>query len=118
MKAEAWEKFQAPEGYGSLYLTNAAMSGFNWHVQRDLLAPYVERFFESVRGVFKERDKEFATGYFANLYPSYRVERGILERSQSLLAEVGDDVLLTRTLKEAIDELERAIKCREYALTP
>jgi hypothetical protein len=31
------------------------------------------------------------------------------------LAQAGDDVLLTRSLKEAIDELDRAVKCREYA---
>jgi aminopeptidase N len=118
VKAVAWDKFHTQEGYGSLYLTQAAMGGFNWNVQRDLLAPYVDRFFERVRGVFKERDKEFATGYFAALYPGYRVERETLGRSEALLKEVGDDVLLTRTLKEAIDELERAVKCREFALTP
>jgi hypothetical protein len=35
VKAMAWEKFTG-EGYGSLYLTNAAMSGFNWSEQRAL----------------------------------------------------------------------------------
>jgi aminopeptidase N len=68
-----------------------------------------------VRGVFEERDKEFATGYFAALFPGYRVEREMLARSEALLAEVKDDVLLTRTVREAIDELERAVKCREFA---
>ncbi|MGH2610706.1 MAG: ERAP1-like C-terminal domain-containing protein, partial [Tepidiformaceae bacterium] len=97
VKQAAWEKFHSAEGYGSLYLTQAAMSGFNWHSQRELLAPYVDRFFERVKGVFKERDKEFATGYFGALYPSYRVERDMLARSEALLGEVGDDVLLTRT---------------------
>ncbi|MEX0781393.1 MAG: aminopeptidase N [Dehalococcoidia bacterium] len=118
VKAAAWDKFHTQEGYGSLYLTQAAMGGFNWHVQRDLLAPYVDRFFVRVKGVFKERDKEFATGYFGALYPSYRVERETVGRSEALLKEVADDVLLTRTLREAIDELERAVKCREFALTP
>ncbi len=115
VKQGAWEKFHTEEGFGSLYLTNAAMGGFNWNNQRELLKPYVDRFFEGVAAVFKERDKEFATGYFASLYPSYRVERGTLDRSEHLLAEVPDDVLLTRTLREAIDELSRALKCRDYA---
>ena len=44
------------------------------------------------------------------------MERPILERAQALLATVGDDQpVLRRSLREAIDDLERAIKCREFA---
>jgi aminopeptidase N len=115
VKRAAWEKFHG-EGYGSLYLTAAAMNGFNWYRQRELLEPYVEEFFRRVPEVFRTRDKEFYSDYFGALFPSYRVERGILERSQALLAEVGDELpALARMLREANDDLERSIKCREFA---
>ena len=45
VKAAAWEKFKG-DGYGSLHLSSAAMGGFQWYCQKDLLAPYAERFFE------------------------------------------------------------------------
>jgi len=115
-KVTAWEKM-AGEGYGSLYLTNAAMSGFNWQHQRDILEPYVERFFAGVVDVFRSsEDKEFQSDYFASLFPGYRVETSILERSQQVLATVPDELpLLRRMLREANDDLARAIRCRAFA---
>ena len=115
VKAGAWEKF-AGEGYGSLYLTNAAMSGFNWSEQRALLESYVEKYFASLPNVFRSKDKEFASDYFRSLFPGYRVESEMLERSEAVLAGYGEELpVLARMLKEANDDLLRAIRCREYA---
>jgi len=115
VKASAWERFNG-EGYGSLYLTAAAMSGFNWPRQRELLAPFAERFFEALPGIFRERDREFCSDYFGALFPAYRVERETLARSERVLAESGTELPnLSRMLREANDELERAVKCREFA---
>jgi aminopeptidase N len=115
VKAAAWEKING-DGYGSLYLTNAAMSGFAWVCQRDLVEPYFERFFEAVPGIFRDRPREFATDYFHGMFPGWVIEDGILERSQRLLSEAGDDSpVLARMLREANDDLERAIKCRRFA---
>ncbi|MBI5947563.1 MAG: aminopeptidase N [Chloroflexi bacterium] len=113
-KQAAWERIHG-EGYGSLYLTGSAMRGFNWPVQRALLSPYAERFFETVEGIFRTKDKEFTVDYFGALFPAYRVEEAILDRSRKLLARVEDLPTLVRKLREANDELERAIKCRAYA---
>ena len=115
VKAEAWRRF-LEEGYGSLHLTAAAMGGFHWWVQRELLEPYTERFFERLPDIFEQRDNEFARSYFGALFPGYRVERELLERGERLLAQVGDRLpLLSRSLREANDDLSRAIRCREYA---
>lgn len=114
VKATAWDKFLG-EGYGSLHLMAAAMSGFNWRHQRAMLAPYVDKFFDVVPRVFAERDKEFATEFFRNLAPSYRVEPAVIERAKKVLAGSDGAVLLTRTLREFIDDMERALRCREAA---
>jgi aminopeptidase N len=114
-KAEAWERFHG-DGYGSLHLTGAAMSGFNWSFQRALLEPYVEAFFERVPEIFEHRTREFASVYFRNLFPSYRVEQPVLDRSERLLAEVGERLpVLARMIREANDDLARAIAVRAYA---
>jgi len=115
VKAAAWQRFHG-EGYGSLYLTTAAMGGFNWWRQRVLLAPYVDQFFANVTAVFERPDKEFATTYFDSLFPGYRAERSILDQANVLLNTLGGRLpLLERKLREAADDLERAIKCQEFA---
>ena len=115
VKAEAWRRYHE-EGYGSLHLTAAAMGGFHWYEQRELLEPYTERFFERVQAVFERPDNEFAITYFGSLFPGARVERSTVEHGERLLEEIGDRLpLLTRRLLEANDDLARAIKCREFA---
>lgn len=114
VKAAAWDRFLG-EGYGSLYLTAAAMSGFNWRHQRDILEPYVDRFFGAVGPVFRDRDKEFATDFFRNLAPGYRVEQEIIERAEQVLAAEPDHPLLSRVVREFVDDMLRALKCRAFA---
>ena len=44
------------------------------------------------------------------------MERGVLDRSQRFLGTVSEELpTLVRSLREANDDLERAIKCREFA---
>lgn len=118
-KASAWARFHG-EGYGSLHLTAAAMAGFAWSFQRDLLLPYTVELFDRVPDVFASRPPELARAYFTHLFPSWRVEPEILARSEALLARVGGDgrqpmPVLERMLREANDDLARAIACRELA---
>ena len=114
VKAAAWSKFHG-EGYGSLKLTRAAMNGFNHWRQRELLQPYYTAFFENVVEVFQRPEKQASSDYFGALFPSYRVEAETIERAQSLLDAHPEVTLLVRTLRESIDELTRAIRCREFA---
>ncbi len=115
VKAEEWARFTG-EGYGSRYLNQAAMSGFIWTRQAELLEPYVDAFFERVSGVFAERDREFATVFYSELFPGYRVERDTLDRAQALLEETPEEqAVLRRMLRESIDDLGRAIACRAFA---
>jgi aminopeptidase N len=113
-KEVAWGKIVG-EGYGSLYLTSAAMSGFNWFEQREVLEPYVDRFFNNVSDVFRSKDKEFASDFFRFLSPAYRVEKEMVSRAEKLLADGQESPVLTRMLKEFVDDMTRAIRCREFA---
>ncbi|HUP83144.1 MAG TPA: aminopeptidase N [Candidatus Limnocylindria bacterium] len=114
-KAEAWERINA-DGYGSFHLTRAAMQGFYWPHQQAVLAPYADRFFDKVRGVFETRDHPFARSYLVSLYPAYRGEQGVLERSRGLLTQLNGSLpTLTRQLTEAADDLDRVIKVRAFA---
>jgi aminopeptidase N len=116
-KQEVWEKIHG-EGYGSFHLTRAAMQGFFWPHQSDVLEPFVDRFFESVRDVFDKHDHPFARSYLLALYPAYRAEAGVLERSHRMLADLdGSTPTLSRQLAEVADDLDRQIKVRAFAET-
>ena len=98
-------------------MLTASMHGFWWKPQSDLLDGYTDRFFDEIRSVFEKRDKEYASRYFAALYPGQMAPSAhVIERSESLLAELGDDlIILTRPLRESLDEAKRARACQEFA---
>jgi aminopeptidase N len=115
VKAEAWRRIHA-EGYGSDYLTRAALSGFQWHDQRDLLVPFREPFFREVRQVYRDRDLGYARSYLGALFPSAWAEPEVLERARQLLLDLGpDEVQLRRHLLEMCDDMERTIRVRAFA---
>jgi aminopeptidase N len=114
-KAAAWERING-EGYGSFHLTRAAMLGFFWRQQADLVEPYVDRFFDRVRDIFETRDHPFARAYLLALYPSYRADPRVLRRSRELLGQLNGSLpTLSRQLAESTDELERQIRVRAFA---
>jgi len=114
-KTEAWRRINA-EGYGSYHLTRAAMQGFVWPSQRDLLLPFREPFFKELRGVFATYDHPFARSYLMNLFQDRWAEPEMLERAGQVLAELNPaETTLARQLNEEIDDLARAIRVCAYA---
>ncbi len=115
VKREAWRKFLG-RGYGSLHLTSAAMSGFLWSHQKEILAPYAERFFREIPGIFRKRETEFARSFCAHLFPDHLMEPEVLARSEKLLGDLNGSLpLLVRILRAQNDDLARAIRCRALA---
>ncbi|HEY7598647.1 MAG TPA: ERAP1-like C-terminal domain-containing protein, partial [Candidatus Limnocylindrales bacterium] len=114
-KAEAWRRIH-DQGYGSFHFTRAAMQGFLWPHQAELVAPYVERFFAQVRDVFETHDHPFARAYMLALYPAHVADPVVLARSHELLATLNGRLpTLSRQLAESADELDRAIRVRRFA---
>ena len=114
-KDRAWQQIHG-EGYGSFHLTRAAMQGVFWNNQADLVEPYVDRFFDQLRDVFETRDHPFARSYLLTLYPAYRADPRVVDRSRALLDDLdGQLPTLSRQLAEVTDELERAIRVRRFA---
>ena len=77
---------------------------------------YVTRFFAEIRAIFEGRDKDFATTYFHQLYPSHIPTEDTISRTRAVLDSLNEDeVLLRRNLREALDEAQRAQACRAFA---
>ena len=113
-KDEAWQRIHG-EGYGSLHLAMAAAKGFFRRSQRDLVEPFVPRFFEGLPGLFTEWEAEASRAYFRNLFPWHRIEASTREMVDGVLARGDIGPMLRRLLIEAGDDLDRAIACRRYA---
>jgi aminopeptidase N len=119
VKQRAWERFlsvQQCEGV-SVWQLEAEMSGFRWEHQDELLRQYTDKFFEVVRNVFKNREKEFADAFFGSFFPFYPEDAALIERVKQLLSELDADKekVLQSRLKEELDDLIRARDCRALA---
>ena len=116
VKAEAWTRYQE-DTEASLQMLTASMHDFWWKPQAELLDGYVDRFFDEVRSVFDRRDKEYASRFFGAMYPGQMAPSDqVIDRSEALLEELGDELLvLSRPLREALDEAKRSRACREFA---
>jgi aminopeptidase N len=115
-KAATWERIHG-QGFGSDHLTRAAIAGFQWPHQRELLLRFREPFFAALRGVFATRDHAFARSYLSGLVPDRWGEPEVAERLH-LLADGLEphERLLRRHLAEVTDDLERAIRVRAVAV--
>jgi aminopeptidase N len=114
-KEEVWQRIHG-EGYGSFHFTRAAMQGFFWPQQADLVEPYVPRFFAEVERIFETRDNSFARAYMLSMYPAYRADEHVLQRTRTVLSGLdGSMPTLSRQLAESADELERSIRVRAFA---
>ena len=114
-KARTWDSVH-DDAFGSDYRTRAAMAGFQWRHQRELLEPFRAAFFERVRDVYRSHDLAFARSYVRLLVPDRWGEPDVAAQVRDLVTRLDDsEGLLSRQLREVGDDLERAIRVRALA---
>jgi aminopeptidase N len=114
VKEEVWQRLHTG-GYPSLHLTLAAARGFFRRSQRDLVEPFVPRFFAGLPGLFIEWEAEASRAYFRTLFPWHRIEGSTRVMIDEILGRGDIGPMLRRLLVETGDDLDRAIRCRELA---
>ena len=111
-KARAWERFTG-DAAARLDLLREGMGAFAWPHQRDLVKPFVPRFFEGARTTAAARDLPYAQAYVQNLFPEVVVEPGTAAAARDFLgANPGLPAHLRRAILEKAAELERALAVR------
>ena len=88
-KARTWDSVH-DDGYGSDYRTRAAMAGFQWRHQRELLEPFRAAFFERVRDVYRSHDLAFARSYVRLLVPDRWGEPDVAAQVRDLVTRLDD----------------------------
>jgi len=111
-KEEAWRSVVERDDLPNA--TSAAIiGGFVQREQRDLLEPYVERYFAALKTVWAAKTNEIAQQVVIGLYPALRVEVSTLERTDSYVAADSPVPALRRLLVEGRDGIARALRAQE-----
>jgi aminopeptidase N len=110
-KAEAWRLATEDDSLPNA-INEAIIRGFAHPAQEDLLAPYVDRYFEVIADVWSRRTSETAQNVVEGLYPSI-VSAEVIEAADAWLADGSHPPALRRLVVEGRDTTRRALRARE-----
>ncbi|MEU1596852.1 aminopeptidase N [Streptomyces sp. NPDC005708] len=110
-KAEAWASVVESDKLPNA-VQEAVIGGFVQTDQRELLAPYTDKYFESVKGVWDSRSHEMAQQIVVGLYPSIQVSEDTSAKTDAWLAAAEPSPALRRLILESRAGIERALKAQ------
>ena len=112
-KAAAW-KAVVEDGDLPNAVQAAVIGGFGRAHDRELLAPFVTQYFESINRVWAHRTNEMASQIVVGLYPSTQPAQLVLDRTDEWLAANADaEPALRRLVIEGRDGVARAQRAQE-----
>jgi aminopeptidase N len=110
-KAETWERAFTDESIPNA-VHEAMIAGF-WHpAQTELTAPYVQRYFADIRGLWDRRPGEIAKNAVEYLFPKI-IEPETVQAADAWLADDTIPAPLRRLVSEGRDGVARALRARE-----
>jgi aminopeptidase N len=111
-KFEAWRQVV---GTGELPNTVQAsvIGGFMRVNDETLLKPFVERYFDALVPIWRERTSEMASQIAVGLYPTPLASPELVERTERWLEETDAEPALKRLVIESRDGVTRALRAQE-----
>ncbi|WP_432082047.1 aminopeptidase N [Streptomyces sp. WAC 04229] len=110
VKAQAWAQVVESDTLSNA-LVEATISGFERPSQRELLAPYTEKYFAAIERVWAERSIQIGMDVVRGLFPSLRDSQDTLDATDAWLSAHEDAApALRRLVLEARDDLSRALR--------
>jgi aminopeptidase N len=117
-KAAAWESIVV-KGELSNALQGSAVTGFMRVLDRTLLEPYSEKYFEAVPGIVADRTHALAQQIVVGLYPALLTTQATVDRTDAFLAALpADSSALRRMMLENRDGVARALRARAADVIP
>ncbi|MCM1968465.1 MULTISPECIES: aminopeptidase N [Streptomyces] len=110
-KAEAWASVIESDKLPNA-VQEAVIGGFVQTDQRELLAPYTEKFFEVLKDIWDARSHEIAQQIAVGLYPTIQVSEETLARTDRWLEEAAPNAALRRLVSESRSGVERALRAQ------
>ncbi|HEX8496089.1 MAG TPA: ERAP1-like C-terminal domain-containing protein, partial [Actinomycetales bacterium] len=112
-KERAWQRAVHDDDLPNA-VNEAVISGFSHPAQRALLAPYVERYFADVAGVWQRRTSERAQPVVVGLFPAWAVDKATVDAADAWLADPSHPPALRRLVSEGRAGIVRALAAREF----
>jgi aminopeptidase N len=113
VKAEAWRRAVHDDELPNA-INEAIIAGFSHPTQKELLAPYVSRYFADVADVWARRSSERAQPVALGLYPSWTVSPDTVTASDSWLSDESHPPALRRLVSEGRAGIVRALAARTF----
>ncbi|MEV8599847.1 aminopeptidase N [Streptomyces griseoviridis] len=111
-KAEAWASVVESDKLPNA-VQESVIGGFVQTDQRELLAPYTERYFEVLKDAWDARSHEMAQQIAVGLYPGIQVSQETLDLTDAWLAGAEPNAALRRLVSESRSGVERALRAQE-----
>ncbi|WP_282699448.1 aminopeptidase N [Streptomyces sp. CC219B] len=110
VKAQAWAQVVESDTLSNA-LVGATIAGFARSSQRELLAPYAEKYFAAIERVWDERSIQIGMDVVSGLFPAYQDSPATLEATDAWLSAHEDaPPALRRLVLEARDDLARGLR--------
>jgi aminopeptidase N len=117
-KAAAWDSIVV-KGELSNALQGSAVTGFTRVLDRSLLEPYAEKYFEAVPGIVATRTHALAQQIVVGLYPALLTTQATIDRTDGFLAALpAESAALRRMMLENRDGVARALRARAADVLP
>ncbi|MCQ8189790.1 aminopeptidase N [Streptomyces rugosispiralis] len=110
-KAEAWASVVESDKLPNA-VQEAVIGGFIQTDQRELLAPYTEKYFAVAKDVWNSRSHEMAQQIVVGLYPALQVSQETLDATDAWLASAEPTAALRRLMTESRASVDRAIRAQ------
>ncbi|MEV8346523.1 aminopeptidase N [Streptomyces niveus] len=110
-KAEAWASVVESDKLPNS-LQEAVIGGFVQTDQIELLAPYAEKYFAAVKGIWDSRSHEMAQQVALGLYPALQIGQATLDATDAWLASASPNAALRRLMSESRAGVERALRAQ------
>ncbi|TFI23517.1 aminopeptidase N [Streptomyces sp. 4R-3d] len=110
-KAEAWASVVESDKLPNA-LQEAVIGGFVQTDQIELLAPYAEKYFAAVKGIWDSRSHEMAQQVALGLYPALQINQATLDATDAWLASASPNAALRRLMSESRAGVERAMRAQ------
>ncbi|MFJ3095814.1 aminopeptidase N [Streptomyces hydrogenans] len=113
VKAQAWAQVVESDTLSNA-LVGATIAGFAQPSQRELIAPYAEKYFAVIERIWAERSIQIGMDVVRGLFPAYQDRPETLAATDAWLAAHADAApALRRLVLESRDDLARALRAQE-----
>ncbi|MFI7013304.1 aminopeptidase N [Streptomyces sp. NPDC050164] len=113
VKAQAWAQVVESDALSNAMI-EATIAGFSQGSQRELLAPYAQKYFAAIERVWAERSIQIGMHVVQGMFPSLQQSRETLDATDAWLEAHREAApALRRLVLEARDDLARALRGQE-----